>query len=663
MDDMDPAIELAEAAETSQSPVARDTVGVEGQQHSIRRKPIQSWSNDEVANNNNNNNNTGHCEAPDNQPSPSRPLMASDDATGYRDQKVPTIEASSCSDDASNTHGSERYLPPRQLSPLTNAQILLLFGELLAVLAIFISGIKGLTMLPQSNIFSIPPISEDCGGYSVPSVERSFYVNLQIVKNLSFTRAKLLDLGWDTIIGQGGKYLHGWILYRVAASQLAWMMEYSSIPYHFQLNLMFSTVSLPALWSTIRFLSVKRPARTVVSAVWFLLAISYILAFSSIWSAATGYLNPSIPAYRMADNTYVTVDSDGLRVCMAVDTERLNGSVPAIVLGPRIGEIVKSLSDLPLGWSPRYPRQNSSDGWLDLLAYYDTKYRIQAYFEDAPKHMVNETADLNDYEYVVTADDGTPYVFHDTGGYSREIIEGLYREFTGFQFPGVGQHPKYANGTDALYFNATFQFDPSVNISGLKGYDVLEPLPYNSTLWYNGKAIALDAPFLSMSPSKDFCEWFAYDGPCLCYGDSLLTEDFRGDNDENLICISEEGYVWGFSSVVTLVGIILEVCWMLGCFGMWMDVHINSTLFRMNRPSSGTVRNLLDIAGAIQRDLGGDTGAYRDRELKKALEECPPVGFEVVDDGGKVDRIAMVSMPGVRRRSSRVKIEANRLYA
>jgi hypothetical protein len=184
-------------------------------------------------------------------------------------------------------------------------------------------------MLPNLNIFSVPPISQDCGGYSVPSVERSFYVNLQLVRNLSFTRAKLLDLGWDTIVGQGGRYLHGWVLYRVAASQLAWMMEYSSVPYHFQLDLLFSTVSLSALWSTIRFLSVKRPARTVFSAVWFLLAISYILAFSSIWSAATGYLNPSIAAYRMPDQAYVTVDSESLRLCLSVDAERLNGTVPA----------------------------------------------------------------------------------------------------------------------------------------------------------------------------------------------------------------------------------------------------------------------------------------------------------------------------------------------
>lgn len=76
---------------------------------------------------------------------------------------------------------------------------------------------------------------------------------------------------------------------------------------------------------------------------------------------------------------------------------------------------------------------------------------------------------------------------------------------------------------------------------------------------------------------------------------TLLSSDFR--QNDNLVCISEEGYVWGFLSVVTLIGIILEVCWTLGCFGMLLDVHINSTLFRVNRPGSGLVRNILDVAG------------------------------------------------------------------
>lgn len=361
---MDPAIELANTPGASQPTQPRITVPVNGdQRHSILRKPI-SRSSTEAADN------MGHLETTDDQSSPSLPLMASNHAPRHEDEQEPVTGASTVSDDAStfdHTGADEKHLPPRPLRPLTSAQLSLLVVELLVVVAILISGIKGLAMLPNMGIFSVPPMSQDCGGYSVPSVERNFYINLQIVRNLTFTRAKLLDLTWDTVVGQGGKALHGWILYRVVASQLAWMMEYSSVPYQFQLDLLFSTVSLSALWSTIRFLFVKRPWRAAFSAVWFLLAILYVLAFSSIWSAATGYLNPSTPAYRMADQSYATVNSETFRLCLTIDTERVNGGVPAVVLGPLLGECTDSFSEFSY-LSPDCDLRNGSDEWKDLIA-------------------------------------------------------------------------------------------------------------------------------------------------------------------------------------------------------------------------------------------------------------------------------------------------------
>lgn len=321
-----------------------------------------------------------------------------------------------------------------------------------------------------------------------------------------------------------------------------------------------------------------------------------------------------------------------------------------------IGRILSPVSiPQPESTKPYAPAVNSQ------VADFDTKYTIQTFFSSQHPHGWNKTMDFNDFSYTTYfADDGSEHAdFSDT-----ERSVGLAQTFTGFQYPGVGQFPKYANGSDAPWFNMTFQLDTSINVSYENADRLLEPVPYNSTLWFNDRSISLDAPFLSLPPNDSICAWFSAPGLCLCYGDTLLTEDFRkdADNKSTLICISEEGYSWGFSSVVTMVGIILEVCWMLGCFGMWLDVHINSTLFRMNRPSSGVVRNILDVAGAIQRELGEDTGAYDDRELKKALKQCPPVGFEV-DGVGKVDRIAIVSMPGVRRLHGRVKIDSSKLYA
>ncbi|ROW10817.1 hypothetical protein VPNG_05404 [Cytospora leucostoma] len=652
--------------------MAQLTAMVADPRHSIRRKPISPPGAEAV-------NQTSNSKLMENPSSPSQPLLAADRLTGVNKQRETTTATSTISDD----DGVGRYLPPRPLRPLTNAQISLLVVELLVVLAMAIGGIKGLTMLPMLDIFSVPRLDQDCGGYNVPPVEKNLYINLQIVKNLSFARAKLLDLAWDIIIGQGGKFLHGWVLYRVVASQLTWMMEYSSVPHHFQLDLLFSTVSLSALWSTMRFLCAKRPARTIFPAVWFLLAISYVLAFSSIWSAATGYLNPSIPGYRMMDQSYVTIASESLTMCWPVNTERLGGVVPAVVPGPRLRDCYTSFEDLD--WNaPNCELEDGTDDWKNLVAYYKTKESIQNFFSIAySADVVNKSVDLKDWmhEYSPSGNGSLTgvmfYHYYDAQemGDPAEAddnleVEGLYRQLTGFQFAGVGQDPEAEQRTDSPWLNSTFQLDTSVNMSkwqsGWEDWRTLglEPVPYNSTLWYNGSAITLDAPFLNLDADKTACSW--YNGYpsldlCLCYGNTLLSSDFR-DNDK-LICISEEGYVWGFSSVVTLIGIILEVCWILGCFGMLLDVHINSTLFRMNRPGSGLVRNILDVAGAVQRDLGEETGAYKDRELMKALERCPPVGYEVHDTDNKVGRIAIVSMPGSRNPRNRLKIESSSLYA
>ncbi|POS75917.1 hypothetical protein DHEL01_v205684 [Diaporthe helianthi] len=575
---------------------------------------------------------------------------------------------------------AQRPLQPKTLTPLTNAQIVLLAFELLAVLAIAIAGIKGLATLPQLDLFSVPPMTQDCGGYSVPAVERSFYINLQIAKGLSFTRAKLLDLAWDTVVGQGGRFLHAWVIYEVAASQLAWMMEYSLVPYYFQLDILFSTASLSALWSTLRFLGTRRPARAVFSAVWFLLAILYVLAFSSIWSAATGYLNPSKPAYMMDDHSYVTIDSASLNLCMTVDTARLNGTVPAVVRGPMLGQCFESFEFLDsyrsYGSYLTCNLTNSTEEWRNLVAYSQTKMTIQSFYFGANYSVVNETTDFNLWGY-------KPYTegpdirgvdmysgryrgqYGNPGGTwwggRRSSVPGLYRQFTGFQFVGAGQEVK---NPETPWFNTTFELDSSIEVKTYNstGWErlagTLEPVPYNSTLWWKGSVIPLEAPFLNFPAREEDCPWSTLSGLCVCYQDTPLTSDFQ--NRKNLICISEEGYVWGFSSMITLIGLILEVCWIVGCFGMWLDVHINSNMFRMNRRGSGVVRNILDIGGAIRTDLGRDTGAYRNSALLKELEKLPPVGYEVVDEGQQ-GRISIVSMPGARRRGPGLK--AGKLYA
>lgn len=275
----------------------------------------------------------------------------------------------------------------------------------------------------------------------------------------------------------------------------------------------------------------------------------------------------------------------------------------------------------------------------------------------------NYTIDFNNLEYELdTFGDLTWKISVESSRDPR----GLYREFTGFEFRFDGNMTEDTFGmvSNVPFSTTTFQLNTSIPLNASDLLDtygmMLEPVPYNSTLRINNTELHLDAPFLDLNYGCDYSTDSWEMDFCICYHGTPLTSDFR--TSDKLTCISEDRYVWGFSGVITLIGIIVEMCWIVGCFGMWLDVHINSSLFRMNRPVSGTIRNIIDVASAVQKDLGRDIGAYSDGDLKEALRKCPPVGYEV-EVGDKIDRIGFVSIPRPRQRRSALKLRPGRLYA
>lgn len=295
-----------------------------------------------------------------------------------------------------------------------------------------------------------------------------------------------------------------------------------------------------------------------------------------------------------------------------------------------------------------------------------TKSTIQSFYtrtsswEPLP---INDTINFNDLEYMLET----------YGAFTWEIsIEpfhdprGLYREFTGFEFTFDGNMTEDTEGmsSDVPFSTATFHLDTTISLNASDPRDTygskLEPVPYNSTLRINSTEMRLDAPFLDLNHGCDYSTNSWGMNFCICYHGTPVTSDFR--TSDKLTCISEDRYVWGFSGVITLIGINIEMCWIVGCFGMWLDVHINSSLFRMNRRTSGTIRNIIDIASAVQKDLGRDIGAYSDKDLREALSKCPPVGYEV-ELGDKIDRIGFVSVPKRRQRRDGLKLRPGRLYA
>lgn len=89
----------------------------------------------------------------------------------------------------------------------------------------------------------------------------------------------------------------------------------------------------------------------------------------------------------------------------------------------------------------------------------------------------------------------------------------------------------------------------------------------------------------------------------------------------------------GLFQLLTLIGLALEGFWVFGCWAVWLDANVNSSLVKHRRSGFGAIRNVLDLAESINRDLGDKTCAYSNTDLERALKDCDRIGFSVGDRG------------------------------
>lgn len=248
--------------------------------------------------------------------------------------------------------------------------------------------------------------------------------------------------------------------------------------------------------------------------------------------------------------------------------------------------------------------------------------------------------------------DEQPADFRECGIYHVHTLDGWEYARAEHVFPNA----THAAG-DIEKYNTTF-----VRNEDVAGDDDSAILPYNSTIWWSGVYVELAAPFLEFGwYNETSCNWFDNSlGVCLCLGNKPVMEDWR--TGDNLRCISEMGYVWGFSSFVLFVGIVLEASWLISCWLCWSVSSVGSKLIRHGRPGTGRVRNILDVAGVITDEIGRDTGIYSDDKLYEELKKCPPVGY-VVEEGKDSDHIRLTALgTGTGRRHRRFKIRPARRY-
>jgi len=232
---------------------------------------------------------------------------------------------------------------------------------------ISVVGIIGVFLASSSERRDVDDCHNDA---SVSATETRFQIDLPVTPPLSFAHAKLIDLIWDLAVGQGGRLLHGWVMYQVATKAIAWMLECSVLSYSVLFSILFPENSFSSLWTLGRSLRRRQRVRVVLMTVFLIFSTLHILFFGAIWSAATGYQSPGTVSFAMADRSWITKDTDTLTVCWAIPPNRpeLVGIVDDVVLGPNFGTVFRSFTDISYnnGWAKEnYPKWDgaSEDFW------------------------------------------------------------------------------------------------------------------------------------------------------------------------------------------------------------------------------------------------------------------------------------------------------------
>ena len=161
-------------------------------------------------------------------------------------------------------------------------------------------------------------ISCDLVSTNASAFENAFTIDLRSQIQLSFATAKFIDVVWDLVIGQGGRFLLAWISYVVFMDGLARLMETSAVSYQLYASVVFETSTLASIWCSLKAVSTGHGWRGRAFLIWFGLATMYVLGYPTLMSAATGYLNPSDIQYRLRNDILVPPDSDALTHCLQV---------------------------------------------------------------------------------------------------------------------------------------------------------------------------------------------------------------------------------------------------------------------------------------------------------------------------------------------------------
>ncbi|KAL9023784.1 MAG: hypothetical protein Q9196_006975 [Gyalolechia fulgens] len=372
----------------------------------------------------------------------------------------------------------------------------------IVILAVLCSIIDNL--MPDAHWDGIKLTGSSCDLVNTKNSSRlqsAFQINLRGGAQLSFGQAKLIDLLFDLLVGQGGRLLLAAISYIVFMDALLRSMEITPVPYNLYASLVFSPTSLIATWHSIRAVSTTRGWRAKAYLIWCAWSMLHVLAFPTLIDSATGYVSPSSAGFNIANGTMVTADSNELIGCLNVTGGLLLGQTENITIA-------------------RGP----------------------------PAHI----------------------------------------------------------------------FDPA---RSLYTVDTVPSSLDQTTLFY-----------------------------------ALITDQLQ----EIPFCIAQSYFVWGFSSIILYIILVLQIIWTFGMFCVWLDANLASELVRHGRTIRGPFRAAADLVEAMNGTLGHEYCAYTEKEISHELKKSGDrLRYNTIPED---DRDGLLHVGVTTNPSARVLLSDKRLY-
>ena len=417
-----------------------------------------------------------------------------------------------------------------------------------------------------------------------------FYITVSWGK-MAFSTAKFIDVIWDIVVGRGGQALLAFITFKVSSQYLATAMRDAPVSYNTFESLAFVPPSMIRTAKLARDLLTNRCWRARLIIVWIISSSVFVLSFSTLVTAMSGY-SSDIDAFMPDHDNESVMWSNYMAVQFAInDAERIG---------------------LP---GPLYITSGAAC--------------VQEGFPDD-----EDENDSGTYDQITSINTRTPRRRDDDGqdvGLGGEISwEYVPKNCTSFwrtvQYVGIYGLSSRNYTASSIILNGTTHTlaAPTLNITTSYLSPSLSALETYLTTFSKKSQPALSSSS-SVSQLTDSTFW-VYEGET--YPLSYVVD--------NAICQYSRWHNWGFSFLFLFVTSLLLAIWSAGTYTLWLYTYLHGSESGQHT-TGGIYKSSWTLVEAMKRDVG--PGAVvpemEEREIRNLVRRRPGrVTFGVGDIDG-----------------------------